>query len=61
MTIEEREQLLAIMGGLMMSDNMGDVHDEINRLCKVLDVPEPEGNYLEGWSDADLERVGLTT
>lgn len=51
--------LLDIIGGLMFAENMGDVHDEIIRLCRVAGIPEPEGNFEDGWTDDDLIRVGL--
>ncbi len=44
-----RLSLLGIIGGLMLAENMGDVHDEINLLCDLVGIAQPE----------DWERVGL--
>jgi hypothetical protein len=42
----------------MVSENMGDVHDEINHLCDLAGIPRPEGDFLEGWTGADWRNVG---
>ncbi len=55
----DRSSLLGIIGGLMVSENMGDVHDELNLLCDLVGIPRPKGNYLTGWIDADYRSVGL--
>ena len=57
--VPHRFSLLGIIGGLMVSDNLGDVHDELNFLCDLAGILRPEGNYLDGWTSADYERVGL--
>ena len=56
--IDKRFSLLGIIGGLMMSDNQGDVHDEILNLCDLAGIPRPEGNFLEGWTEQDWLNVG---
>lgn len=58
---DERSQLLAVLRGLMLAENLGDVHDQINRLHDVLSIPRPEGSFLEGeeWTDQDRRNVGL--
>lgn len=53
-----RFSLLGIIGALMVADNMGDVHDEINHLCALAGIPKPEGNFLDGWTAQDWRNVG---
>ena len=53
-----RLSLLGIIGGLMVADNMGDVHDEINNLCNLVGIPEPEGDFIDGWTAQDWKNVG---
>jgi len=53
----ERGSLLGIIGGLMVAENPGDVHDEINLLCDLAGVPRPEGNFLQGWTDEDWTSI----
>ena len=48
-----RFSLLGIMGGLMIAENLGDVHDELNHLCDLIGVSRFEGNYQEGWTSTD--------
>lgn len=43
----------------MVADNMGDVHEEINHLHDLLGLPRPEGNFLQGWTEDDLQRVDV--
>lgn len=43
---------------LMLSDNFGDVHEAVDVLRGAVDLDPLEGNYLDGWDDADW--VGLT-
>lgn len=57
--ISERFSLLGIIRGLMLSENLGDVHDEINHLHDLVGLPQPSGNFLEGWKTEDLLRVGV--
>ena len=57
--VPQRFSLRGIIGGLMMSENLGDVHDEINLLHDLAGIPRPDGNFLDGWTDADCARVGL--
>jgi hypothetical protein len=52
-----RFSLLGIIGALMVSDNRGDVHEEINHLCDLAGVPRPEGNFLNGWTDQDWTNI----
>jgi hypothetical protein len=54
----DRTSLLGIIGGLMVAENMGDVHDEINFLCELVGIPEPTGNFLDGWTARDWRNVG---
>lgn len=56
----ERANLLRIIGTLMYSENGGDVHEVINQLCDLAGIQHPEGNFLDGWTDADHERVGIS-
>jgi hypothetical protein len=43
----------------MLSENLGDVHDEINHLCDLAGIPRPKGNYLEGWKETDWFEVEI--
>lgn len=54
-----RGSLLGIIGGLMVAENLGDVHDEINLLCDLAGIGRPEGSFPEGWTEDDWRRVGL--
>jgi len=56
--IDHRFSLLGIIGGLMVAENLGDVHDEINHLCDLAGISRPDGNFEEGWTDDDWKRVG---
>lgn len=42
----------------MLSENLGDVHDEIELLCDLVGIPRPEGDFLDGWTDDDLRNIG---
>lgn len=55
--IEHRLSLLGIISGLMLSDNLGDVHDEILHLHDLAGIPRPEGDFLSGWTDDDWDHV----
>jgi hypothetical protein len=55
--VPERFSLRGIIRGLMLSDNLGDVHDEINHLHDLLGIPRPEGSFVEGWTDEDFRKV----
>ena len=54
----DRHSLLGIIGGLMVAENLGDVHDEILHLCDLAGIPRTEGNFLDGWTDRDWLNVG---
>jgi hypothetical protein len=56
--IPKRLSLLGIIGGLMVADNFGDVHDEINNLCDLAGIDRPDGDFMEGWTTEDWRRVG---
>lgn len=53
----DRSHPLRVLLGLMMSENLGDVHDEINLLHDHFGLPRPEGDFLEGWTDGDVAAV----
>lgn len=55
--VPQRFSLLGIIGGLMVAENLGDVHDEINHLCDLAGIPRPEGSFEEGWTELDWEHV----
>ena len=59
--VDERFSLRGIIRGLMLSENFGDVHDEILHLHDLIGLPRPEGNFLEGWTDADFAALGSAT
>lgn len=54
MSVDRRFSLLGIISGLMLSENLGDVHDEINHLCDLAGIPRPDGDFIDGWTDAVL-------
>lgn len=56
--MSKRDSLLGILSGLMLSENLGDVHDEIDLLHNLIGLPKPEGNFLDGWTDSDWAAVG---
>jgi hypothetical protein len=53
------KSLPEIIGGLMLIDDWGDLHEELNNLCDIAGIPHPEGNYYDGWTDQDLANVGV--
>ena len=55
----DRFSLLGIVRGLMMAENLGDVHDELFNICDLIGIPRFVGGYEYGWTDQDLESVGL--
>lgn len=55
--MDRRFALLGIIGGLMCADNLGDVHDEINHLHDLVGLPRPEGNFQDGWTEADWAKL----
>lgn len=55
----QRFSLRGIIAGLMVSEHLGDVHDEINHLCDLVGIPRPEGDFEEGWTARDWENVGV--
>ena len=57
--VPERFSLLGIIRGLMLSENLGDVHDEINHLHDLVGLKRPDGNFIDGWSPKDWENVGI--
>lgn len=54
-----RFSLAGIIAGLMVADDLGDVGDEINHLHDLVGLERPEGNFADGWTNADLMRVGI--
>ena len=55
--INERFSLIGIIRGLMVADNLGDVHDEILFLHDLAGLPRPKGNFVEGWTNEDWKRL----
>jgi len=55
--VPARFSLFGIIRGLMVSENLGDVHDELDHLCDLVGIPRLEGNFEEGWTAADYKRV----
>lgn len=53
-----RFTLLGIIGGLMVAENLGDVHDEINHLHDLVGLERPKGNFMEGWTSGDWANIG---
>ena len=58
MSDEEQAKLLKAIRGLMLADNLGDVHDEIFLLCDLAALPRLRGNFLDGWTAEDWKNVG---
>lgn len=58
--VNERFSLRGILRGLMVSDHLGDVRDEIDHLHDLIGLPRPEGGFEE-WTADDLRRVGADT
>ena len=58
MSVSKRFSLLGIIGGLMVADTLGDVHEEILHLCDLAGVPRPEGNFIDGWTGEDWRNIG---
>lgn len=56
--VPPRFSLLGIIRGLMVAENLGDVHDEINHLCDLAGIPRPEGDFADGWTAQDWRNVG---
>jgi len=54
----DRFSLFGIIGALMLSDNLGDVHEEILHLHDLVGIPRPEGNFLDGWTPDDWRNIG---
>lgn len=46
-----------VIYGLMLADNLGDVHEEIDQLRRAVDLPDLEGDFVTGWTDADWEGI----
>jgi len=40
-----------------MSENLGDVHDEINLLHDLVGISRPKGSFEEGWTETDLWNI----
>lgn len=55
--IPQRFSLLGVIGGLMVADNLGDVHEEINLLRDIVGLPQLQGNFVHGWTEQDWEKV----
>lgn len=58
-SIPKRFSLLGVLQGLMVSDNLGDVADEIDHLHDLMGLDRPAGNFVEGWTAEDLARVKI--
>lgn len=56
MNAADRSVILSVMEGLMLSDHLGDVHDELMALGGLVGV-DLEGDFVEGWTDEDMEAV----
>ncbi len=57
--VPERFSLRGIIRGLLLSDHLGDVADEINHLCDLVGIARPEGNFMDGWTEQDKNLYGL--
>lgn len=42
---------------LMVAENFGDVHDEIDRLRSLVGLQHLEGGFEDGWTKADWKGV----
>lgn len=52
-----RNHPLKVLAGLMLAENLGDVHDEINLLHDYFGIEHPEGDMLEGWTPDSWDRL----
>lgn len=55
--VPERFSLRGITRGLMLSDHLGDVRDEVDYLHDLMGLPRPEGGYGE-WTKGDFAQLG---
>lgn len=53
----DRDRLLRLLRGLMEVRDLSDLHAEILRLCRILHVKFPEGNFVDGWTEDDWKRA----
>ena len=54
-----RPEWLEILRGLMGSEHMGDVSREINKMHDLLNLPRPQGDPCDGYTDEDWDAVEL--
>jgi len=54
-----KEDLIPILRQLMLSENLGDVHDAIIRFTDLLQMERFEGDFLDGWRRKDYIAVGI--
>lgn len=52
-----RSHPLRVLHGLMLAETLGDVHDEVKHLHEHYGLPEPEGDFLEGFTPTDFGYV----
>jgi hypothetical protein len=50
--------ILEILHDLMHCESMDDVYEVVVALHEVEGLPQPEGDFEQGWSWADLENAG---
>lgn len=48
-------ELLEGIASLMLCDDVGEVHEVIDSLRKLVGLPALEGNKLDGWEEEDWE------
>jgi hypothetical protein len=49
----------SIIRSLMLCENLGDVHDVINGLCGQAGIERFEGDFVDGWTDEDMQAAGF--
>jgi len=57
--LPERSSLRGIIRGLMVSNDLGDVRDQIDCLCDLAGIARPEGGFVDGWTNNDFVSVAV--
>lgn len=54
--MSEPSALEGVVTGLLLAENLGDIHDQWNLLCRAAGT-ELDGNYLQGFFEGDEEKL----
>jgi len=58
MTDKERAEIRDVIRSLMSAENLGDVREHMEDLCRIIGEPPLEGGFLDRWTKSDWERFG---